>query len=560
MNPRALRVVLATLAAAFAMAPAASAAAPGQVDSVGLPRELPASMSVPPPGFSTNARQAIAIAERTPAVRKALRDHPGLRSEALVWDHSRWEVNFKTAQRTYVEVDVTAGGAVEAIWTGLQAEAYFARGGSSGLFDSPWVWLPFALLFVAPFVDVRRPLRLLHLDLLMLLSFGASYWFFRRGDVEPAVALVYPALAYLLVRLLVAGLRGGRARGALVPFLPTWALVVGVLALAGARVGLDVASDNVIDVGYASVVGADRVAHHEQLYVDNDVHGDTYGPVNYLAYVPFEAVFPWTGAWDSVPAARAAAITFDLLTLLGLLLLGRNLRDGPAGRRLGLAMAWAWAAFPFSLFGLMMNTNDGLVAMLSVFALVAFSSPLGRGGLLGLAIAAKFFPAALIPLFARGRDEGRKAWAICAGAAVAVTAFTLLLYLPPGGLRELWNCTLGYQLGRPADFSLWGLHANLGWAQKALEVAGAALALGVALVPGRRRSTVQIAALAGAVMIALQLPAGHWFYYYIMWFAPLAFVALFGGRREIGPPAPATHGAAATRLAPALRDQPPVPV
>ena len=54
-------------------------------------------------------------------------------------------------------------------------------------------------------------------------------------------------------------------------------------------------------------------------------HGDTYGPVAYLAYVPAVAVFGWSGKWDDLPAAHAAAILFDLLTLLGLFVLGRRL-------------------------------------------------------------------------------------------------------------------------------------------------------------------------------------------------------------------------------------------
>jgi hypothetical protein len=33
-------------------------------------------------------------------------------------------------------------------------------------------------------------------------------------------------------------------------------------------------------------------------------------------------------------------------------------------------------------------------------------------------------------------------------------------------------------------------------------------------------------ALAGAVTIAIQLPALHWFYYYILWFLPFALVAM----------------------------------
>ena len=75
-------------------------------------------------------------------------------------------------------------------------------------------------------------------------------------------------------------------------------MAVGLVLLAAFRVGLNLADSHVIDVGYASVVGADRIAHGEELYVDNDVHGDTYGPMNYLAYIPFETLLPWGGEWD----------------------------------------------------------------------------------------------------------------------------------------------------------------------------------------------------------------------------------------------------------------------
>ena len=83
----------------------------------------------------------------------------------------------------------------------------------------------------------------------------------------------------------------------------------------GFRVGLNLADSGAIDVGYASVVGADRITHGEPIY-DNfpaDVsQGDTYGPVNYYAYVPSELIWPWSGSWDDLPAAHGAAVTFDL--------------------------------------------------------------------------------------------------------------------------------------------------------------------------------------------------------------------------------------------------------
>ena len=54
-----------------------------------------------------------------------------------------------------------------------------------------------------------------------------------------------------------------------------------------------------------------------------------------------------------------------------------------------------------------------------------------------------------------------------------------------------------------------------------------ALALGVA-VERRPRTLVQVCALAAAVTIAIQIPATHWFYYYIIWFVPFVLVAVLG--------------------------------
>src|SRR5262249_60245324 len=71
--------------------------------------------------------------------------------------------------------------------------------------------------------------------------------------------------------------------------------------------------------------------------------GDTYGPVAYESYIPGYLAVGWTGKWDDLPAAHFTAIAFDLLTLLGLFLVG--LRFG--GPRLGAVLAFAWAAYPF---------------------------------------------------------------------------------------------------------------------------------------------------------------------------------------------------------------------
>ena len=122
----------------------------------------------------------------------------------------------------------------------------------------------------------------------------------------------------------------------------TW-LAVATIFLVGFRIGLNVTNSNVIDVGYSGVIGADRLSHGQDLYGDwphDNEHGDTYGPANYLIYVPFEAVWPWSGTWNDLPAAHGAAVFFDLLCLAGLFLLGRRIRGPTLGVVLAYACLW----------------------------------------------------------------------------------------------------------------------------------------------------------------------------------------------------------------------------
>ena len=63
-------------------------------------------------------------------------------------------------------------------------------------------------------------------------------------------------------------------------------------------------------------------------------------------------------------------------------------------------LAYAWAAYPFTLYAMNCNTNDALVAALVLAALLAAGSPVGRGAFVALAGLTKFAPLALAPLFA----------------------------------------------------------------------------------------------------------------------------------------------------------------
>ena len=148
------------------------------------------------------------------------------------------------------------------------------------------MWLPLCLLFVAPFLPLAPAAALLHLDLLVLLAFSVSLAFFNHARIGMSVPLAYPCLRYLLVRMLLLAFGRGRPREPLRLLVPVSWLAVAVVFLVGFRVGLNVTDSNVIDVGYAGVIGADKLVHDQPLYGGwprDNANGDTYGPVNYYA-------------------------------------------------------------------------------------------------------------------------------------------------------------------------------------------------------------------------------------------------------------------------------------
>jgi hypothetical protein len=477
-----------------------------------------------------NEKEAIQIAERDEKALEALRENPDLeRSAERDEDDGDWEVGFFDDGDEVVQVIVgDLSGEIEESWTGHQIAWRMARGyeGAFGRkLNAPYVWLPLCAIFVLGLLDWRRLRRVAHLDLLVVVGgFGLSHYFFNRGEIGLSVPLAYPALIYLMARMLWVAFRGG---GGLNPSAPAIWLAIAALFLTGFKVGLNVADSNVIDVGYAGVIGADQISDGASLYgnyPDDNHAGDTYGPAAYYAYVPFEQAFPWSGEWDDLPAAHAAAIFFDLATLAGLFLLGRRLRPGERGTALGSALAFAWAACPYTAYALESNTNDSLLAALLVATLLVITSAPLRGAMLAIATATKFVPLALLPLFATYRADLR---AVAAFAAAFAGTLLLLMaqFLIDPGPSTFFDRTIGNQLGRESPFSVWGQEPGLEWLQTLIKVAAAGLGILVAFRP-RRRDLATVAALGAAVLIAFQLVAEHWFYLYLPWFLPFLFVAL----------------------------------
>jgi hypothetical protein len=494
----------------------------------------PTSRTEPPPGKRLNLQTVLIKGEATKTVKEMRQKHPNLRALGyLDTSTGNWLIRYVIPGKELVEVDINdTTGQVTDVWTGPQVLWGMARG-APGAFgrklNAPYLWLPLCLLFILPFFDPRRPFRLLHLDLLVLLGFGVSTYFFNRAQISLSTPLAYPVMVYALVRALMIGFRPRRRAGPLVPLVPVEWLTAGLIFLVGFRIGLNLFDSNVIDVGYAGVLGANRITHGLSLYGwDLNWHPNTYGPITYLAYVPFEWIWPNHGVWDDLPAAHAAAITFDLLTTIGLYVLGTRLRQGRPGRVLGVALSYAWVAFPYSAYVLESNSNDSLTAAFVVWTLVFMRSPVARAALVALGGAAKFAPWALAPLMASGRGERRKVqWFLFAVSFTTVLALAILPFTVDGGLKQFYDATIGYQADRPSPFSIWGLYDGIMPLRRVVEAGALGLSIMLAVVP-RRRTELQVAALAAAVLIAVELCTSHWFYLYIVWFTPALLAALFG--------------------------------
>jgi hypothetical protein len=532
-------------------------------------------------------KQALAAFLADPKVRGWLSRYPlSGRSTQTTYHRAQnsWEVSIwwgTAGEIATGRVDDVTGQVTEA-WTGPQVAWKMARG-SPGAFggrkiNSLWLWGAFCLVFFLGLADLRRPFSLRNLDLLAFLSFSVSLWYFNKGHIFTSVPLAYPPLVYLAARGLWVGLTGRSPGGR--PLWPAWILLGATIFLAGFRVGLNLESSNVIDVGYAGVIGADRIAHGQSPYghfpVEDDLkacgpadsegeirdriqtngrcesanpQGDTYGPVAYEAYLPGYLIRGWSGKWDDLPAAHLTSVAFDLLCLLGLFLVGRRF----GGLELAAALPFAWAAYPFTQYASSSNTNDMILPCFLIWGFWLLGSDWWRGVFGALAGWTKFGALIVAPLWLTYPDRRPKLRFVLGFAFATVAAFSILLLEPNvyHAAREFWRRTLGWQLGRESPFSLWDwrqYHAagipDLHWVQRVLE--GVVVVAAVVVLPfwPRRKSPLQLAALTAALLLGFELVLTHWFYLYIPWFFAFSALATLA-------PRPAREMRAAAEVEPA---------
>ena len=467
----------------------------------------------------------------------------------------------KAGQIVLGKVDDRTGEVKEA-WTGPQVAWSMARGGAGAFggktINGVWLWLTFCALFFVGLADLRRPLSLRNLDLLALLSFSISLRFFNEGEVFWSAPLAYPPLLYLLGRCLWVAARPAAAHSRtrlagvaarcclrLPRRLPRRAQCRGPAQrhrrrLRGCRrraadrergdaYGHMPVQESQKPCGTADAEGEirERIQTNGRCEASNP-RGDTYGPVSYLAYLPGYAVFGWTGKWDELWAAHATSLLFDALCILGLALVGRRF----GGPRLAATLAFAWAAYPFTLYASNSNTNDAIMPAFLIwgFWLAPRLGTRRRGRAAGLDEVRRLLLAPLwlsypnglrrarAPVRARLRGRhGRRLPDPAARAGAAARCACLRrahIRLPARPRLALLDLGLG-PVPRAGIPDLHVVQQVL----QVLVVAGAVLA---AFVP-RRKSILQLAALTAALLIGFELVLTHWFYLYIPWFFP--FVA-----------------------------------
>lgn len=535
-----------------------ASAAPSVSSGAPVTTSAPAANLAPSSSTATAARmtpdEVTAIAKTDERAQRWIADHPITRTppptrdeKKNLWTQSYVDADNKTQAQVLID---DASGQIVETRTGPQVAWQMARGypGAFGRsLTEPQIWIPLFAVFLIPLIRWRRFLSWHTLDILALAAFGISLVWFNRGEIFTSVPLVYPPLAYLAIRLGVIAFRRPvapdppsdrpsasrivtSARPRLATPFPTWLMFALMLLVLGVRLGLNAFDANVIDVGYAGVIGADRITNGSTPYgtfPSDCSQCDTYGPVVYLSYVPFELISPWEGTWHGLDAAHAAAVAFDLFAIAGLMLLGWRL----GGRAMSVLFGFAWTAYPFSAYALESNSNDSLVAAILIWGLVYAHRPVARGVAAGLAALSKFTPALLLVLWARSPYPrqpltARRLWWYIAGLAIAAIGTGWVLLLDGTyGITSFWDRTMGFQFGRNSPFSIWGQHPDL----KPLQIGLAILVVGVAVAAIRWPRHLDLrgfAALSGLILLGLQLTLTHWFYLYIPWFLPFAIVAL----------------------------------
>jgi hypothetical protein len=380
--------------------------------------------------------------------------------------------------------------------------------------------------------------RLRNLDCLVAAGTALTVVLFNEWTLGRMVLFSYPALIYLALRCACQAFAPPAARLPVTPLYDhltrRWTSVQRVrvlrvlaaaLAVITALVGFT--SLHILDVGYAVMEGGTDLVHGVLPYghIADVLHGDTYPIGSYLLYAPFALAWPVHTAWDDADVTLVVAVVAALLTALAA---WRMTRSGSTTT--GLRTAIAVLAFPPLLVTVSTGTTDVVLAAMLAGALLLWRRPASSGAVLSAAAWFKASPILLVPLLLaplRGRSAVR--------AVVGLLSITVLMLgalVAFGGVAAVSSMlkAMSFQFTRSSPHTLWAMVGSVPL-QQVTEAATLALVAGAALRLRRDGALAgdrtRMAALAGAVLLGLQIAASYWNYMYLVWALPFLAIGLF---------------------------------
>jgi hypothetical protein len=441
-----------------------------------------------------------------------------------------------------------------------------------------WLTLLLTLAIGFDFENLTSPR---HLDLIAMQAIGVclfeSLGFLRALQVPEAVRLmhwVFSAVFVLNVFLAARALwRVDRPLpGSWRPYLPTRALAALAVALVVCDITIALVREP-DDVGFFVNLGAQRLRERGALpYGDPLLTGSAgaaYGPLLYVAHLPFQALLaphvvnvpspdrPPLGAASTyyLPpqlATKLCTIGFHLVGVIALLAAARRL----AGWQTAWALVALYAGSAYVLgvggqsefIGGMTYISHIAPTAVTLAAFAVLASPATAGALLAAAAGVGFYPAFFAPAWLgyygwRSRDGWRFAAAFLVVAA-AIGIAVLVLSHPANG-RGLVGTILADTFGHHTDprgygrspFSFWGQRGGLrGWMMQPLVGASGFFspmfllftAMSLSLFWKTRGRTPQgLALVTAAIAIGASLLKIHPTGTYVAWAYPFLLLGLF---------------------------------
>jgi hypothetical protein len=195
--------------------------------------------------------------------------------------------------------------------------------------------------------------------------------------------------------------------------------------------------------------------------------------------------------------------------------------------------AIAVLAFPPLLVTVSTGTTDVVLAAMLVGVFVLWHRPAWGMGALSGAAWFKLAPLAIVPLLL-ARLRGRAL--VRAAAGLLLTSAGLVAFLVAlGGLGAPHRMlsAMSFQFTRASPHTLWAVVGSVPLQQLA-EAAIVALIAGAAVRLRRDRALAddrfRVAAIAGAVLLGIQISANYWNYMYLTWAVPFIVIWLLGDR------------------------------